>query len=46
VIGGLTIGTLLALFVVPVLHTYSDDVMELVRAGLRRLRRQGVEPTA
>jgi HAE1 family hydrophobic/amphiphilic exporter-1 len=46
VIGGLTVGTLLALFVVPVLHTYSDDLMELVRAGLRRLRRRGVEPTA
>ncbi len=37
-IGGLTIGTLLALFVVPVLHTYTDDLAGLVRAVLRRLR--------
>ncbi len=37
-IGGLTIGTLLALFVVPVLHTYTDDLARLVRAALRRLR--------
>lgn len=37
-IGGLAIGTLLALFVVPVLHTYTDDLARLVRAGLRRLR--------
>ncbi len=30
-IGGLTIGTLLALFVVPVLHTYTDDLARLLR---------------
>ena len=37
VIGGLAIGTVLALFVVPVLHTYTDD---LARAIGRRLRRR------
>lgn len=37
-IGGLAIGTLLALFVVPVLHTYADDLNELVRALPQRLR--------
>ncbi len=37
-IGGLTIGTLLALYVVPVLHTYTDDLARLVRAAVRRLR--------
>jgi HAE1 family hydrophobic/amphiphilic exporter-1 len=37
-IGGLTIGTVLALYVVPVLHTYTDDLARLVRAGVRRLR--------
>src|SRR4029450_9405183 len=36
-IGGLTIGTVLALFVVPVLHTYTDDLARLVRSGVRRL---------
>jgi HAE1 family hydrophobic/amphiphilic exporter-1 len=46
VIGGLTMGTVLALFVVPVLHTYTDDVAKLVRAGVRRLLRRAVEPTA
>jgi HAE1 family hydrophobic/amphiphilic exporter-1 len=46
VIGGLTMGTVLALFVVPVLHTYADDLAKLVRAGLRRLFRRPVEPTA
>jgi HAE1 family hydrophobic/amphiphilic exporter-1 len=40
VIGGLTIGTLLALFVVPVIHTYTDDLATLVRQGLRRLFRR------
>lgn len=38
VIGGLTIGTLLALFVVPVIHTYTDDLAALARRALRRLR--------
>ncbi len=41
VIGGLTIGTVLALFVVPVLHTYTDDLTKLALAGLRRLRGRG-----
>ncbi len=36
VIGGLAIGTVLALFVVPVVHTYTDDLANLVRAVLRR----------
>jgi HAE1 family hydrophobic/amphiphilic exporter-1 len=43
-IGGLTIGTVLALFVVPVLHTYTDDLAGLVRRALRRLRTRGEEP--
>jgi hydrophobic/amphiphilic exporter-1 (mainly G- bacteria), HAE1 family len=42
VIGGLTMGTVLALFVVPVLHTYTDDLTKLVRAGLQRLRGRGI----
>jgi hydrophobic/amphiphilic exporter-1 (mainly G- bacteria), HAE1 family len=46
VIGGLTMGTVLALFVVPVLHTYTDDLEKLVRAGLGRLRARGQEPSA
>jgi HAE1 family hydrophobic/amphiphilic exporter-1 len=37
VIGGLTMGTLLALFVIPVLHTYTDEVTPLVRTALRRV---------
>jgi len=40
VIGGLTIGTVLALFVVPVIHTYTDDLAALVRRGVRRLFRR------
>jgi HAE1 family hydrophobic/amphiphilic exporter-1 len=44
-IGGLSIGTLLALFVVPVLHTYTDDIAALVRTGGRRLfGRRGESP--
>jgi HAE1 family hydrophobic/amphiphilic exporter-1 len=43
-IGGLTIGTVLALYVVPVLHTYTDDLARLVRAAMRRLRRRREEP--
>ena len=39
-IGGLTMGTLLALFVVPVLHTYTDDLASLARRGLRRVARR------
>ncbi len=46
VIAGLTMGTVLALFVVPVLHTYTDDLARLMRAGLRRLLSRRVEPTA
>ena len=45
-IGGLTIGTVLALYVVPVLHTYTDDLQSLVRAAVRRLRRRREEPVA
>jgi hydrophobic/amphiphilic exporter-1 (mainly G- bacteria), HAE1 family len=44
-IGGLTIGTVLALFVVPVLHTYTDDLARLVRAAVRRVRNRR-EPVA
>jgi HAE1 family hydrophobic/amphiphilic exporter-1 len=41
-IGGLTVGTLLALFVVPIVHTYTDDLGSAVRLALRRLwRRRG-----
>jgi HAE1 family hydrophobic/amphiphilic exporter-1 len=46
VIGGLTMGTVLALFVVPVLHTYTDDLAKLVRTGLGRVRARPPEPTA
>jgi HAE1 family hydrophobic/amphiphilic exporter-1 len=47
IIGGLTIGTVLALFVVPVLHTYTDDLARAVREALRRLRsRRGEEVRA
>jgi HAE1 family hydrophobic/amphiphilic exporter-1 len=38
VIGGLAIGTVLALFVVPVLHTYTDDLAALVKRAVRRRR--------
>jgi HAE1 family hydrophobic/amphiphilic exporter-1 len=46
VIGGLTIGTLLALFVVPVVHTYTDDLANLLRSALGRVlkRREGTAP--
>ncbi len=43
VIGGLTMGTLLALFVVPVIHTYTDDLTSLARAALLRVLRRGEE---
>ncbi|HSL51628.1 MAG TPA: efflux RND transporter permease subunit, partial [Candidatus Deferrimicrobiaceae bacterium] len=46
VIGGLTMGTVLALFVVPVLHTYTDDLAKLARSGLDRVRARRQEPTA
>jgi len=45
-IGGLTMGTLLALFVVPVLHTYTDDLSALVKRGVRRLARRRDETAA
>ena len=40
VIGGLIIGTLLALFVVPVLHTYTDDLATLIQRAIAKLRRR------
>jgi HAE1 family hydrophobic/amphiphilic exporter-1 len=40
VIGGLTIGTVLALFVVPVIHTYTDDLATLIQRAIARLRRR------
>ena len=43
VIGGLTIGTILALFVVPVVHTCTDDLANLLRAGLGRVLRRREE---
>ncbi len=44
VIGGLTVGTVLTLLDIPILHTYADDVSR----GLSRLRRlfRRPEPTA
>jgi multidrug efflux pump subunit AcrB len=42
-IGGLTIGTVLALFVVPVLHTYTDDLARVVRAAVGRVTRRRSE---
>jgi HAE1 family hydrophobic/amphiphilic exporter-1 len=39
-IGGLAIGVVLALFVVPVIHTYTDDLAVVVRAALARVRRR------
>jgi HAE1 family hydrophobic/amphiphilic exporter-1 len=38
-IGGLAMGTILALFVVPVLHTYTDDVATAIRRGMQSRRR-------
>jgi HAE1 family hydrophobic/amphiphilic exporter-1 len=46
VIGGLTMGTVLALFVVPVLHTYTDDLARRARSWTRRLLGRSAEPTA
>jgi HAE1 family hydrophobic/amphiphilic exporter-1 len=45
-IGGLAIGTLLALFVVPVVHTYTDDLARLVRTMVRRIFRKCGEVAA
>jgi HAE1 family hydrophobic/amphiphilic exporter-1 len=39
-IGGLCVGTVLALFVVPVLHTYTDDLARLAHSVLARMRRR------
>lgn len=38
-IGGLCVGTVLALYVVPVLHTFADDLAAFVRGALARRRR-------
>ena len=38
-IGGLCLGTVLALYVVPVLHTFADDGARLARRALARWRR-------
>jgi HAE1 family hydrophobic/amphiphilic exporter-1 len=46
IIGGLIMGTLHGLWVVPVLHTYTDDLTVLARRVYRRLRRRGQEVTA
>ena len=46
VIGGLSIGTVLALFLVPVLHTYTDDLAILVRTSAGRLFRRRRETLA
>jgi HAE1 family hydrophobic/amphiphilic exporter-1 len=46
IIGGLTMGTVLALWVVPVLHTYTDDLATLVRQVVARLLRKRQEVTA
>ncbi len=46
VIGGLTMGTLLALLVVPVIHTYTDDLTNLIRSALRRILGRGAEAEA
>jgi HAE1 family hydrophobic/amphiphilic exporter-1 len=43
-IGGLALGTLLALFVVPVLHTCTDDLARLAGAVGRRLTRRRERP--
>ena len=45
-IGGLAVGTVLALYVVPVLHTYTDDLASRVRAAVSRRRRGREEGTA
>ena len=42
-IGGLGIGTLLALYVVPVLHTYTDDLARRASAAWHRLRGRRAE---
>jgi hydrophobic/amphiphilic exporter-1 (mainly G- bacteria), HAE1 family len=44
IIGGLVMGTFHGLWVVPVLHTYTDDLMRAVRRGARRLARRRLVP--
>jgi hydrophobic/amphiphilic exporter-1 (mainly G- bacteria), HAE1 family len=44
VIGGLTVGTVLALFVVPVVHSYTDDLARALKAVPGRLRRRPRRP--
>jgi HAE1 family hydrophobic/amphiphilic exporter-1 len=39
-IGGLGMGTVLALFVVPVLHTYTDDITQALGRLVRHVRRR------
>jgi HAE1 family hydrophobic/amphiphilic exporter-1 len=39
IVGGLVVGTVLALFVVPVIHTYTDDLASLLRKAAGALRR-------
>lgn len=49
VIGGLAMGTVLALYVVPVIHTYTDDLAAWLRVAIRRRNRRGQaegEPSA
>ena len=38
IVGGLTIGTLLSLFVIPVMHSYTDDLLSLIRRPFDRRR--------
>jgi HAE1 family hydrophobic/amphiphilic exporter-1 len=40
-IGGLAVGTVLALYVVPVMHTYTDDLAAAIARWTTRLRRRG-----
>jgi HAE1 family hydrophobic/amphiphilic exporter-1 len=44
-IGGLLVGTVLALYVVPVVHTYADDLAALARALPARWRRRAPAST-
>jgi HAE1 family hydrophobic/amphiphilic exporter-1 len=44
ILGGLSIGTVLALFVVPVIHTYTGDLAILARAVVRRFSRRPAAP--
>jgi HAE1 family hydrophobic/amphiphilic exporter-1 len=44
-IGGLLVGTVLALYVVPVVHTYADDLAAFARALPGRWRRRATTST-